>query len=501
MTRANITIAILAILILVLCVLSFIGAPLITGRNEPAIGTFIRELDKTNNGHKLLEHYLTKVNTLIKYRIGPYKNLKPEEQEKISTLMAGHLFVAVIALAGFLASAALFVINSRDQQPPVSRRKLAVTVAMVILAGTAIRLMMAAAIYGNFDMQSYETVADIVRHGGNVYAMTPRYNYSPVWFTILSVLKQIQIALPGVPFHFVVRSFLCGIDLLTLGVLLLIAGVRNLPAVRTAIFFYLSPVSFLMTGYHGQFENLAMLMVLIGIFLYFRLATRPVLKTALLWLFATAGMIVKHNTFYELIICLHSSIKRYWIKIPLFAISVIIFLSLFIPYWEMGKRGIINNVFLYGSDSGAYGITSLFALPELRYLFIPALFIFPLFLKGRDIIAQCLLGTLFFLTFTTGIAIQYFVLPVAIGVLRPSRWFLLYTLLASFLFLGNDNNNVYIPGFHLCRFNLVWVAVACWFIAEMRLDRQAAGSTIPGKAEGHKGPPIKTRADSFRRGR
>jgi hypothetical protein len=317
---------------------------------------------------------------------------------------------------------------------------------------------------------------------------------------ILWVLKQIHLSLPGVPFHFVVKSFLCGIDLLTLGVLLLIAGIRKLPAVRTVIFFYLSPVSFLMTGYHGHIENFAMLMVLIGIFVYFRFATRPVLKTALLWLFATAGMIVKHNTFYELIICLHSSIKRYWIKIPLFAISVIIFLSLFIPYWEEGGKGIIDNVFLYGSDSGGYGVTSLFTLPELRYLFIPAMFIFPLFLKGKDIIAQCLLGTLFFLTFTTGVGIQYFVLPVAIGVLRPSRWFMLYTLFASFLFLGNDNN-VYIPGFHLFRFNLVWIAAVCWFIAEMRLDRQAAGSTIPGKAEGHKGPPIRTRADSFRRGR
>ncbi|MCJ7728442.1 MAG: hypothetical protein MUO27_00945, partial [Sedimentisphaerales bacterium] len=301
MTRANITIAILAVLILVLCVLCYIGTPLITGRDVPAIGTFIRGLDKTHDGHKLLEHYLTKVNTLIKYRVGPYKDLKTEEQEKICTFMAGHLFAAVVALAGFIASVALFVINSSDQQPPVSRRKLAITVAMVIFAGTAIRLILAAVVYGNFDMQSYETVADIVSHGGNVYAITPRYNYSPVWFMILWVLKQIHLSLPGVPFHFVVKSFLCGIDLLTLGVLLLIAGIRKLPAVRTVIFFYLSPISFLMTGYHGHFENLAMLMVLIGIFMYFRLATRPVLKTALLWLFATAGMIVKHNTFYELI--------------------------------------------------------------------------------------------------------------------------------------------------------------------------------------------------------
>jgi hypothetical protein len=256
--------------------------------------------------------------------------------------------------------------------------------------------------------------------------------------------------------------------------LLLIARVKKLPVTRTAIFFYLSPVSFLVTGYHGQFENFAILMVLTGILMYLVLAARPVLRTVLLWLFATAGMIIKHNVFYELIICLNSSIKRYWIKLSLFIISVIVFLLLFIPYWKTGSKGIIEHVFEYGSFSGAYGVTSLFALPHLKYLFIAAMFIFPLFLKSKDIIAQCLLGMLFFLTFTTGFAAQYFVLPVALGAVRPSKFLLFYTLAASVLFLGNDNITA-IPGFHLLKLNVVWVAVICWFISEMRLDRQANG--------------------------
>ena len=146
---------------------------------------------------------------------------------------------------------------------------------------------------------------------------------------------------------------------------------------------------------------------------------------------------------------------------------------LFIPYWKTGSKGIIDNVFQYGSHFGCYGVTSLFSMPELRYLFIPAMFIFPLFLKGRDIIAGCLLGTLFFLTFITGIGIQYFVLPVALGAIRPSRFFLVYTLCASFFILGN-NNNVFIPVFHLFGWNVVWVGVICWFVAEMKLNRQSA---------------------------
>jgi len=455
---------------LVLCGLCYVGKPLITGQYVPAMGTLVKNIDETRTGHKIFKHYSKRLDNFVKYGVVPSKVVTAQDKEKVDTYLLTSLFTGLVALVGFFASAALFAINS-GQRATISKPRMVLTVAIVILAGTAIRLILAAAIYGNNDTQSYEIVAGIVGKGGNVYAETSRYNYSPVWFTVLFALKKIQLALPGVPFHFVIRSFLCGVDLLTLGVLLLIAGVRKLPAVRTAIFFYLCPITFLITGYHGQFENLAMLMVLTGIYMYLRFATKPILRTALLWLFATAGMIVKHNVFYELIICLHSSIKRYWIKVPLFVISVIIFLSTFIPYWEEGGKGIINNVFKYGSQVGIYGITSLFMLPNLKNLFIPAMCVFPLFLKSKDIVAQCLLGTLFFLTFTTGIGIQYFVLPVALGALRPSKFFLLYILLASFYILGS-RDNVFIPYFHLFQWNVVWIGVICWFIAEMRLDRR-----------------------------
>lgn len=481
MTRVNATIVILAILILVLCVLCYVGEPLVKGRYVPEIGTLLNSIDKTSIGNKILNHYLDRITEDITYRIGPTKGLKsenmtPENKARIQFLLAERLFAALVALAGFIACAALFLINGGGYQLPFSKTKTAITVAMVILAGTFIRLILAKVIFGNFDMQSYEIVVGILNEGGNVYAKTTRYNYSPVWFMVLLALKQIQLAF-DVPFHFVVRTFLCCVDLLTFGVLLFIANIRKLPPVRTAIFFYLSPVSFLMTGYHGQFENFAMLMVLIGILMYLRFTARPVLGTTLLWLFATAGMIVKHNVFYELIICLQSSIKRYSIKLSLFTVSFVIFLLLFIPYWETGSKGIIRHVLNYGSYSGIYGLTSLFTLPQLKYFFIVAMFFFPIYLRGRDIIAQCLLGALFFLTFTTGFATQYLVLPVALAAIRPSKFSLFYTIVASVLLLGDDNS-VFVPGFHLLKLNMVWIAVICWFIAEMLLDRRTAACKL-----------------------
>jgi hypothetical protein len=45
------------------------------------------------------------------------------------------------------------------------------------------------------------------------------------------------------------------------------------------------------------------------------------------------------------------------------------------------------------------------------------------------------------------------------------------------LTLGNDNN-VFVPGFHLLKQNFVWIAVICWFVAEMRQDRLEAGHVL-----------------------
>jgi hypothetical protein len=474
MTRTSLNILILTVLILVLCVCCFVGRPLITCKYVPEMNRIAEKLNSTYLGNKIVSHYLERPEISVSRGIASAEGITADDNGKKRFLLCGRLYAAVISLTAFIASIALFVVNSGTQQPSVSKARTAVIIALVVIAGTLVRLIIAAVTYGNYDMESYEIVTGIVGAGGNVYASTIRYNYSPVWFAILFVLKEIQLISSGVTFSFVVKSFLCVVDLLTLLFLLLIADIRKLPAIRTAIFFYLNPVSFLITGYHGQFDNLAMLMVLIGIFVYLRLSMRPVLRTTLLWLFASAGMFLKHNIFYELIICLNVSIKRYRVKMLLLAISIAGFLAMFIPYWQTGSRGIIRNVFSYGSLSGYYGITVWFDYPELKYLFIPAMVIFPFVLKGRDIIAHCLLGVLFFLTFTTGFGVQYFILPVAIGAIRPSRFSLFYTIAAGALLLGNSNN-VFIPGFHLLRLNTAWIMIICWFVSEMWLDRRAAG--------------------------
>src|SRR5688572_23766383 len=81
---------------------------------------------------------------------------------------------------------------------------------LIIGAALAVRLLLAVAAPVNTDVTNYATVAAIVRGGGNVYAETPFYNYSPLWFHILGLLDAARGA---VPLAVAVRVFLSALDM------------------------------------------------------------------------------------------------------------------------------------------------------------------------------------------------------------------------------------------------------------------------------------------------
>jgi len=411
---------------------------------------------------------------MVRNKYGRYKDIDPENPAKARFLWAGFVFIVLVAMFVAIVSLILFIIcATQNKAPPTPKAALFVILLLVILNGTITRLIFASVLYGNNDIKNMERVSKLVVDGKNVYASTKSYPYSPVWFHFMGAFQRLHQRFGALTFTFITRSFLTLIDLLTLLFLLLIASREKISLVKTSIFFYLNPVSYLITGYHGQFENFAILMVVVSLFTYIKLRQqKPVLGVILPWIFATVGMTIKHNIFYELIICLNRAIKRYWLKLLLFVISVCIFLSLFIPYWSEGKKGIIKWVFMYsGGYTTVYGIPTLIKLRYLKWAFIAGMFIFPLFLKSKDIIRQCLMGMLFFMTFTTGISIQYFILPIALGALRPSKGFLLYSLAAGLFTIGSGNN-VAIPLLEeIVTWNIVWVASVFWFIAEFQRDR------------------------------
>ncbi len=378
--------------------------------------------------------------------------------------VAKRLFFGLVTL---LVCVGCFFLFFRYKEDDTSSGAYRITaLSLIIVTGTMVRLMLAYLFFGNYDMESWLLDANIAVAGKNVYAETFRYNYSPLWFWILGALKHLQLALHITDFHFVVKSFLTFVDLLSLFVLLSLARKRSLNLIRTALLFYLNPVSFLLTGFHGQTENLATLMVLFGIFCFYELAHRPLWSRACLWFFATVGFVIKHSFFIELFTCINAAFKEVRLKFLLAGVSCVLFALSFAPYWADGSEGIIKNVFMYAPYSGLYGLTSLWNVWLLQYVFAIGWFVFPCMLKTDDVVAQCLLAALFFLTFTTGRGVQYFVMPIAFLALRPSAAGLIYTVATSLFLLGSEYN-LELPILSALRWNVVWFAAVYWFVTEM----------------------------------
>ena len=98
MTRSNITIAILAVLILVLCVLCYVGKPLITGQYVPAMGTLVRNIEQTHTGQKIFKHYSKRMEKFVEFGALPPEVLTGQNEEKKDAFLVPGLGARLKAL-------------------------------------------------------------------------------------------------------------------------------------------------------------------------------------------------------------------------------------------------------------------------------------------------------------------------------------------------------------------------------------------------------------------
>lgn len=346
---------------------------------------------------------------------------------------------------------------------------------LLVFSGTLVRLMVSIEGYGNYDSVSWEQVGDILARGENVFNHTTRYNTSPVWFWILGALKKISAIFTCISYRSWVRVFLSVVDLVTLGVLWRKAGHFAMPRSALAVLFYLNPVSILSSSYHAQFENLAILFLLVGIAVFLSGSADSRRHKWISWAWVTLGLVTKHNICYEIPIFLRFIYSKFQKWVLWFALSCLTFFAFFLPYWQESHEAIIKNVWLYGSYPMKYGVSTFGGWQHAKYIFLAALFLYAFVQRSRDLVIRCLQGVLFFLTFTPGFGHQYLALPVALGALRPSRAYFLFTTIASLAIMGSDRN-IYIKTLSWIPLNTVWLAVLVWFISIHTQAAQSAGS-------------------------
>ena len=215
-------------------------------------------------------------------------------------------------------------------------------IAAVLVLGIGLRL--AASTRGhNWDLESWAVTAGVVERGGNVYTGIVRNPYGPVWPQVVHGLWQIAEQI-GDPFT-VFRNLLC--LFLTLADIALFALLARTYGFGVGVLFFINPISIIISGYHGQFDNFAVLLGLLAIEIYgpeppLRIGRRQIMGLLLLGV----SLMTKHVfiLFPLWLAAKHSSFRN---KLATLGLPVFLFLIGFIPSWEGNGEGVINHVLLY----------------------------------------------------------------------------------------------------------------------------------------------------------
>lgn len=339
--------------------------------------------------------------------------------------------------------------------------------AIAAVAGTWLRLWLAGKGH-NYDVQSWTIAAEFMSEDKNVYANTWRYQYGPVWFNILYVLKWLHDSLDlsrlgPESFHIVMSAFLTLADL---GVMLMLYRWVGLAG---AAFYFVNPVMILLTGYHSQIDTLALVWGLASWMLIRPngppISTKRLIAAAVLM---ALSLMSKHILLFFPVWLLVSprilgSLPR---RLAFAAIAYSIFIASFLPYAfaEGAWDGIRKYVISYGGLSQTSfmlravdliapisAVDSCFGLvngvPGMKALMV-LLMLFAGWRIMRHTDAdpfQCYL--LAILIFSPMMADQYLAIPMITCAIQLRRWPVwLYTLLSMWLIQWSAYEHGLFPG-------------------------------------------------------
>lgn len=362
----------------------------------------------------------------------------------------------------------------------IPRVPLFLGLALGVLLAVVLRLHLAWSYFGNFDQESYDIVRQIFAHHGNVYAETTRYNYSPVWYLTLGMLGTLA-DLTGWSFHFCVRGFLTLVDLGTAGLLAWVARSMGLVPWRAVLLFLLNPVTLLVTGYHGQFDNMAVLFLVASLGIQYAKPQLTNWDKGFAWGLAATAVLVKQIVIFAPYFILRRAFPDWRVRFVVASAASLPFFLSFLPFLPGGLDGIRHNVFAYSGIPGLYGLTTLHptltapgALSTIKILMFIALLGVGLFLRRCQPVRAALLCSLIFLVLSPGIGEQYFILPIVFGALCPSLPFALYSLTAGAFLLASSNNLAWEPLRGHIPWNWVWYAAVIWLAREFWCHGRAA---------------------------
>jgi len=335
----------------------------------------------------------------------------------------------------------------------------ALRIFIVVLVFFGLRSYFASLGY-NYDMQSFERVAEIGMRGESVYTETNRYNYAPLWFYTLTALKYVQTFFCGAStdvqsFHYWVAAYVSLGDLL-----LAICLVQWSGRIGAFIFMLANPLSILLSGYHSAFDTWAILWgflawrvwvgdgfgarkyILAGFLLGISLATKHILLFLPIWLLFVPSV-------------------SWRAKVEFCGLSYGVLGLSFLPFlFDADNRaGIAAQVLGYNSADGIAflpyllkkilpTILSALILPHFKYIFVSMLLVLGWLLRRREkeLFFWYILA---FVALSSAMATQYLIIPLlGLWALAGHRVASFYSIWAAlFLVLRSPTNLGGLPFF------------------------------------------------------
>ncbi len=336
----------------------------------------------------------------------------------------------------------LFFRNWKSTQEKISRWPISWQLALLapfIVIGVGLR-MFAQTFPRNYDFKSYLVVSDMVLSGQNPY-LSGRYNYGPIWFSVLAFLRL--IARGPNEFRLAIAILLTACDVMIAMVLL-----RKRYALG-AITVLLSPISVMISGQHQQFDNLA---ILIGLVACTLVPINPLLEkvSGRDWqaiILLSVSLMTKHVLI--LIPLWLAMQQKGWRRITAYlVIPPVIFSLSLLPFYLVDSATIFRTVLNHRSLKNSPLLRALLpgdiAEKLLRYgIAVPLCMVLSGIVgwyfrkvKGIELVLAYLVT---FVLFSPAIVDQYLVIAMIGVAVFMNAGFLWWLILASIYLLGNAN--------------------------------------------------------------
>lgn len=375
--------------------------------------------------------------------------------------------------------------------PALSRTRFILLVGI----GVALRLLLIGTSIGTNDVVNWIAFAGLVDRVGiaGSYSRIAEVNHPPLSLAILLGLEKLRLV-SGIEIGDLLRMLQVLFDLAATAALLAIGRATGRSPEKLALFYFLCPVSIMVTGFHGNTDPAMVALLLISLALLVRREPWPF----------TAGLVFAAAIGIKIVPVLLLPLVLLWRRDRWRILGGVAcgLAASFLPTIALGGMVVVERIFGYNTQAGnagvaylllsvaeflrerAEGVALMFAhtawgwMAIARYVILVAVAVYSLALAARApredtrLLAGCGTILLFILALSPGGGVQYLMWPIAFlpfALAQRERWLVvavftltqitLYTIWSDGFPWWYADSTVPRPGVNLVPMaNLVWLA-------------------------------------------